>query len=144
MSQTKKVARQFLDDIKHEILGSESREKRPDGPKRSALDVILNKPAPQPDTRISPVVEAMLQTEEDEKLIEKGKRPDRLEAEISYLRKRREQELAEWRRRQDQIMAQPVKEKSDAPILPASAPKGPGIPKGKAQGIESFKRGKKN
>ena len=146
MSKTKKVTKQFLDDIKHEVLGKpESKEKKnPNEPKRSTLDVILNKPAQQPDTRPSPIVEAMLQTQEDEEQMAEGKRPDRLEAEMSQLRRKREQELANWRQLQEQIMAKPVSDKDNAPVMPTSSKKGPGAPKGKAQGIESFKRGKKN
>ncbi len=138
------ITKQFLDDIKNEVLGKPEHKPSKETPKRSTLDVILNKPAQPLDTRPSPIVEAMLQTKEDEEQIEQGKRPDRLEAEIAQLRARRDQELAYWRQRQQEIMAKPQAAKDNAPVMPTTAKKGPGAPKGKSQGIESFNRGKKN
>lgn len=138
------ITKQFLDDIRNEVLGKPEHKPSKEAPKRSAMDILLNKYPQKSDTRPSPIVEAMLQTKEDEEQIEQGKRPDRLEAEIAQLRHRREQELAYWRQRQQEIMAQPQSQQDKAPVMPTSAKKGPGAPKGKSQGIESFNRGKKN
>lgn len=146
-SKTNKVTKQFLNDIKHEVLGTQEGKKeiKPGEPKRSALDIMLNKyPTPPVDNRPSPIVEAMLQTREDEAAMKQGKQPSRLDAEMAQLRARRAQEMQRWHELQQQLMAKPVTQENSSAALPPSAPKGNKGPGHKAAGMESFKRGKKN
>ena len=145
----KKITGRIIGDFKHELLGE--KEKKPAPPKRSTMDMIMGK-YPSPSARpapeqVSPIVEAMLQTRESEQKEEESKlqQTDRMDLEISQRRRERKQMEKGWEEEQEKIMSSAEsKEKDTAPALPSSPSKGPGAPKGKAQGIESFKRGKKN
>lgn len=87
----------------------------------------------------SPVVEAMTQKSA-------SKTPQQIEDEMEKYRKDREARKDQWEKQQIELMKK-IEQKSvvqpGGPILPSSGPKAPGQ-QGKAVGIESFNRGKKN
>jgi len=95
----------------------------------------------------APIVNAMLQPSTSTGGSTAPRTPPNIDTEIEGERRKREELEKDWKQKQAKIM-QGIDQKNvsqpGAPILPGSPVSGAGAPQGKAKGIESGKRMKKN